>query len=60
MAAFVLTLILSLFVAAGIWFVVGSRFTFSHEDNQNDLLNFLAYYAGSIPVSFVIVFFGIG
>ena len=60
MAAFVLTLILSLFIAAGLFFVIGSRFQFSHDENQNDLLNFLAYYAGSIPVSFVIVFFGIG
>ncbi len=60
MAAFVLTLILALFVAAAVWFVIGSRFRFSHEENQNDLLNFLAYYAGAIPVSFVIVLFGIG
>ena len=60
MGAFVITLILSLFVAAAIWFIVGSRMNFSHDENQNDLLNFLAIYAGSIPVSFVIVLFGIG
>ena len=60
MAAFVLTLIVSLLVAAAIWFGVGSRFQFSHDENQNDLLNFFAYYAGTIPVSFVIVLFGIG
>ena len=60
MAAFVLTLIMSLFVAAVVWFIIGSRVEFSPDENHNDLLNFLAYYAGAIPVSFVIVFFGIG
>ena len=60
MAALVLTLILA-FVMAGLgWFTAGSRFAFAEEPSENDLANLVVYTLGCLPVSFVIVFFGIG
>ena len=32
----------------------------SEDAEQNERLNFLLLYVGSLPVSFVIVFFGLG
>ena len=60
MAALVLTLILA-FVMAGLgWFTAGSRFSFTEDPSENDLANLVVYTLGCLPVSFVIVFFGIG
>ena len=60
MAAFVLTLATSLFIAGGQWFAIGSRLKLSSDAQQNELLNFAAYFLGALPVSFVLIFFGIG
>lgn len=60
MAAFVLTLIFSVFLGSAVWFVVGSRFNFREEEAPNDLMNWLALVGGSIPIAFVLVFFGLG
>ncbi len=60
MAAFILTMILSLFLGGIVWFAAGSRFAFSEEQDRNDLLNFGAFFIGAVPLSFVIVFFVIG
>ena len=54
MAAFILTMILSLFLGGIVWFAAGSRFAFSDEEDKNDLLNFGAFFAGAIPLSFVV------
>jgi len=32
----------------------------SEDEQRNQLLNFAAYFVGSLPVSFVLIFFGIG
>lgn len=60
MAAFILTMVMSLFLGAAVWFARGSVYQFSEFEDKNELLNFGLYYAGAIPISFVIVFFGIG
>ena len=60
MGVFILTLALSLFIAGGIWLTVGSRLQLSEDENQNEWLNFAAYYLGAVPLSFVLIFFGIG
>jgi len=60
MAALFLTLICSLFLGGAIWFIVGSRFNFDADERKNEMVNFYVYYFGSLPVSFVLVFFGLG
>ena len=61
MAAVVLTIIGALFIGGGAWLALGSRFKLNPDDAENnDLLNAIAYFFAAIPVSFVIVFFGIG
>ena len=60
MAAVILTLIGSLFIGGGLWLGLGSRFNLSADEEQNERLNFFLFYVGSLPVSFVLVFFGIG
>ena len=60
MAAFILTLIGSLLIGGTIWLIAGSRFAFAADEDQNEWYNFAAYYLGSLPVSFVLVFFGLG
>jgi hypothetical protein len=60
MAALILTLILAFVMAGGLWLSIGSRLSFAEEDSENDLANLVVYGLGSLPVSFVIVFFGIG
>ena len=47
-------------MAGTLWLTLGSRFEFAAEGSENDLANLVVYSLGSIPVSFVIVFFGIG
>jgi len=59
-AVFILTLALSLLVAGGIWLTLGSRLRLSDDEELNEWLNFAAYYLGMLPVSFVLIFFGIG
>ncbi|HCG70402.1 MAG TPA: hypothetical protein DE147_08070 [Gammaproteobacteria bacterium] len=60
MAALILTLVLAFIMAGALWLTLGSRFEFAAEGSENDLANLVVYSLGSIPVSFVIVFFGIG
>jgi hypothetical protein len=60
MAVFVLTIIISVLIGAAIWFVLGSRFGLSDDERLNELLNFIAFVIGVLPVAFVLVFFGLG
>jgi len=60
MGVFLLTLMLSLFIAGAVWLVRGSRFRLTEDNEQNEWMNFAAYYCGTLPVSFVLVFFGLG
>jgi hypothetical protein len=56
----VLTIALALFISGPLWWILGSRFAMSEDEQRNQLLNFAAYFVGSLPVSFVLIFFGIG
>jgi hypothetical protein len=60
MAVFILTLALSLFMSGALWFGLGSRINLNDDQDVNELLNFAAYFLGSLPVSFVLIFFGLG
>ena len=60
MAALILTLILSFVIAGVLWFTLGSRVALAEDSSENDLVNLVLYALGALPVSFVIVFFGIG
>ncbi len=60
MAAVVLTLILAFVIAGAVWLILGSRLQLSTDTDQNDRLNFALYYVGTVPVSFVLIFFGLG
>lgn len=60
MGVFVLTLAGALFISGAFWFSVGSRFRFAVDEQQNELLNFSAYFLAAMPVSFVLIFFGLG
>ena len=60
MAALILTLILSFVIAGLLWFSLGSRVALAEDSSENDLVNLVLYALGALPVSFVIVFFGIG
>ena len=53
-------MILSLFLGGLVWFLRGSRFGLSEDEDTNDLLNFGVYFVGAVPLCFVIVFFVIG
>ena len=60
MAALILTLILAFVMAGALWFAAGSRLSLAEDASENDLANLVVYTLGMLPVSFVIVFFGIG
>ena len=60
MAAVILTIIGSAFLGGGAWLLLGSRFGLSPEEEVNDWANCIAYILAAIPITFVIVFFGIG
>ena len=60
MAAFILTIALSFVLAGGLWLLLGSRLQLSEDREQNEVLNLAAYFIGTLPVSFVLIFFGIG
>ncbi len=60
MAAAILTFLLSLLLAAAGLLIAGSRLRLSKDSERNDRLNFAAYYLAALPVSFVLVFFGLG
>lgn len=60
MAAILLTMICSLFIGGGLWLALGSRFSLSDDEEQNERLNLILFFVGSLPLSFVLVFFGLG
>ena len=60
LAAFILTVITTFLLAAGVWLAVGSRVAFSDEEAVNDIVNFVFYLGAALPLAFVLVFFGLG
>lgn len=56
MAAVVLSLALSVILAATLWLVVGPRFTLHEDARQNDVLNVFAYFGAALPFVFLAVF----
>ena len=56
----ILTLATSLFISSAIWFVLGSKVALSADEQQNEILNLAAYFIGTLPLSFVFIFFVIG
>ena len=60
MAASVLTLVITLMAAGGVWLVFGARLKLSEDRQVNDLLNLGAYYFMGLPVVFVVVFAIVG
>ena len=60
MAAAVLTLVITLLVAGGLWLLAGARLRLNENEQVNELLNLGAYYLLGLPVVFVIVFVIIG
>jgi hypothetical protein len=59
-AAFVLTVSSSFVFAAVAWLTLGSRISFSADQQLNDIANMVVYFGAVLPVSFVVVFFGLG
>ena len=60
MAAFVISLILSVFLAGIGWLLFGSRLELKEEEAYNDLLNVLIYLLIVLPVNFLFVFTVLG
>lgn len=56
MAAVLMSVILSMFVAGGSWLLLGSRLRLEADDRQNDLLNLGAYAALAFLPCLVAVF----
>lgn len=59
MAAAILTLLLALFVGGGAWLGLGPRLKLADDDQQNDLLNLVAYTGLALPLAFAVVFFAL-
>lgn len=60
MAAAALTLALTFVAAGGLWLCVGAKLKLNEDEQVNDLLNLILYYALCLPAVFVIVFMVIG
>ena len=60
MAAAILTLVVTLMAAGGLWLSLGAKLRLSEDEQVNDLLNLLAYYFLGLPVVFAIVFAIVG
>lgn len=60
MAAAALTLALTFLAAGALWLCVGAKLKLNEDEQVNDLLNLVLYYALGLPVVFVIVFALIG
>lgn len=58
MAAFVLTMVLSVIVGGVAWLALGNRFQLNEDPRQNEIANILLYCAIVFPVAFIVVFFG--
>ncbi len=59
MAGVVMSLVLSLVLAALAWLLLGTRLKVSSATEQNGMLNFLIYYAVALPIAAVVVFYGL-
>ena len=57
MSGIVVSLVLTCLVTGPLWFLLGSRFKFSAETEENDILNLAAYAAAVLPVAFLFVYF---
>ena len=60
MGILILMLLSSLFLGGGLWFLLGNRFQLDLDEEKNSLFNFLLFFAGTLPLSFVLIFFGLG
>ncbi|MCY4566196.1 MAG: hypothetical protein OXE40_17135 [Gammaproteobacteria bacterium] len=60
MAAAVLTLVVTLLAAGGVWLTLGARLKLSEDKQVNDLLNLGAYYFVGLPFVFVLIFAIVG
>ena len=60
MAGGILTLVITFVVAGGLWLGLGPRLKLSDDEQQNDLLNLVTYYAIGLPFVFVVVFTIVG
>ena len=60
MAAAILTLVVTLMAAGGLWLFLGAKLRLSKDEQVNGLLNLLAYYFVGLPIIFVIVFVVVG
>ena len=56
MAAGILTLVITFVVAGGLWLGFGTRLKLNDDEQQNELLNLVAYYVISLPIVFFVVF----
>ena len=60
MAAFVLSLVMSVFFVGASWLLIGSRFRLNAEEATNDLANVILYSILFVPLNFLFVFFVVG
>lgn len=60
MSVFVLTMVTALLISGALFFLLGARFAFSPDEVANEGRNFAAYFVGSLPIAFVLIFFGLG
>ncbi len=60
MAAFVFSLVMSVFFAGTTWLLIGSRFKLKAEEATNDLANVILYLIVFVPLNFLFVFFVLG
>lgn len=59
MAGAVLSFVITCLVTGGIWFAIGSRLKLSEESEQNDILNLAVYAVIVLPITFLVVYFGV-
>ena len=57
MAGAVMSLVITCLITGVLWFTLGSRFGFSEDSEQNDILNLAAYAGIILPVAFLFVYF---
>jgi len=60
LAAFVLSLVMSVFFAGASWLLIGSRFKLKADEATNDLANVTLYLILFVPLNFLFVFFVLG
>ncbi len=57
MVAVVLTLVVAFMVGGSIWLMAGSRLPLNEDKSMNEVLNLVAYVAGSLLPVFGLIFF---